>query len=115
VPVIALQSSLRVAMDWPDGRQIYKMDQQSGRENIAAHTETLSQLTCMLPPLPPIAIALLCSDMQRIGSSKMAGDLIVLMTDPVEMVHTRMVLSRDDVNMMWFWQLMAVMAPSTKH
>lgn len=61
-----------------------------------------------------MAIALLCSDMQRIGSSKMAGDLMVLITDPVEMVQTRMVLSSDEVNMIWFWQLMAVIAPSTK-
>ena len=47
-----------------------------------------------------MAIALLFNDMQRIGSSKMAGDLIVLMTVPVAMVHRRMVLSSDDVNMM---------------
>ena len=56
--------------------------------------------TCTLPPLPPIAIALLCSDIQRMGSSNMAGDLIVLITDPVAIVHTRMLLSNDDVNMM---------------
>ncbi len=53
-----------------------------------------------MPPLPPMAIALLCSDMQRMGSSKIAGDLIVLRTEPVEMVQRRMVLSRDEVNMM---------------
>ena len=60
-----------------------------------------------------MAIALLCSDIHSIDSSKMAGDLMVLMTDPVRMVQTRMVLSREDVNMMWFWQQMAVMAPAS--
>ena len=56
--------------------------------------------TCNDPPLPPIEMALLCNDMQRMGSSNIAGNLIVLRTEPVEMVHKRMVLSRDDVNMM---------------
>lgn len=106
-PVMALQSSLREAIDWPDGRHtcgpVKKVD--GGDVKIA------ERFTCTLPPLPPIAIALLFSDMQRMGSSKMAGDLMVLITFPVDMVHTRMVLSSDDVNMMWFWQLMAVMAP----
>ncbi len=46
-----------------------------------------------------MAMALLCNDMQSMGSSNMAGDLIVLMIVPVVMVQTRIVLSRDDVNM----------------
>lgn len=94
MPVIALQSNLRVAIDWPDGRQTCAFMRTKWRQ------KEIKITTCNDPPLPPIAIALLCNDMQRIGSSNIAGDLIVLRTEPVEMVHRRMVLSRDDVNMM---------------